>query len=128
MPSYGITKVVDLPYQQAVDKVTDALKAEGFGVLTTINVQETLKQKLGVDLGDYVILGACNPQLAYQALQTEQEIGLLLPCNVIVYTSGGKTAVSVLDPQQALGITNNESLSSIAEEAKAKLERALAAV
>jgi uncharacterized protein (DUF302 family) len=128
MPSYGITKVVDLPYQQAVDKVTDALKAEGFGVLTTINVQETLKQKLGVDLGDYVILGACNPQLAYQALQTEQEIGLLLPCNVIVYTSGGKTAVSVLDPQQALGITNNESLSSIAEEAKGKLERALAAV
>ena len=128
MPSYGITKVVDLPYQQAVDKVTDALKAEGFGVLATINVQETLKQKLGVDLGDYVILGACNPQLAYQALQTEQEIGLLLPCNVIVYTSGGKTAVSVLDPQQALGITNNESLSSIAEEAKAKLERALAAV
>ena len=128
MPSYGITKVVDLPYQQAVDKVTEALKAEGFGVLATINVQETLKQKLGVDLGDYVILGACNPQLAYQALQTEQEIGLLLPCNVIVYTSGGKTAVSVLDPQQALGITNNESLSSIAEEAKAKLERALAAV
>ena len=128
MPSYGITKVVDLPYQQAVDKVTDALKAEGFGVLTTINVQETLKQKLGVDLGDYVILGACNPQLAYQALQTEQEIGLLLPCNVIVYTSGGKTAVSVLEPQQALGITNNESLSSIAEEAKGKLERALAAV
>ena len=128
MPSYGITKVVDLPYQQAVDKVTDALKAEGFGVLATINVQETLKQKLGVDLGDYVILGACNPQLAYQALQTEQEIGLLLPCNVIVYTSGGKTAVSVLDPQQALGITNNESLSSIAEEAKGKLERALAAV
>ena len=128
MASYGMTKVVDLPYQQAVDKVTDALKAEGFGVLATINVQETLKQKLGVDLGDYVILGACNPQLAYQALQTEQEIGLLLPCNVIVYTSGGKTAVSVLDPQQALGITNNESLSSIAEEAKAKLERALAAV
>ena len=128
MPSYGITKVVDLPYQQAVDKVTEALKAEGFGVLATINVQETLKQKLGVDLGDYVILGACNPQLAYQALQTEQEIGLLLPCNVIVYTSSGKTAVSVLDPQQALGITNNESLSSIAEEAKGRLERALAAV
>ncbi len=128
MPPYGMTKVVDLPYQQAVDKVTDALKAEGFGVLTTINVQETLKQKLGVDLGDYVILGACNPQLAYQALQTEHEIGLLLPCNVIVYTSGDKTRVSVLDPQQALGIANNESLSSIAEEAKGKLERALAAV
>ncbi len=128
MPPYGMTKVVDLPYQQAVDKVTDALKAEGFGVLATINVQETLKQKLGVDLGDYVILGACNPQLAYQALQTEHEIGLLLPCNVIVYTSGDKTRVSVLDPQQALGIANNESLSSIAEEAKGKLERALAAV
>ena len=128
MPPYGMTKVVDLPYQQAVDKVTDALKAEGFGVLATINVQETLKQKLGVDLGDYVILGACNPQLAYQALQTEQEIGLLLPCNVIVYTSGDKTRVSVLDPQQALGIANNESLSSIAEEAKGRLERALAAV
>ena len=128
MPSYGMTKVVDLPYQQAVDKVTDALKAEGFGVLATINVQETLKQKLGVDLGDYVILGACNPQLAYQALQAEQEIGLLLPCNVIVYTSGGTTKVSVLDPQQALGITNNDSLSSIAQQAKEKLERALTAV
>ncbi len=128
MPSYGMTKVVDLSYQQAVDKVTDALKAEGFGILATINVQETLKQKLGVDLGDYVILGACNPQLAYEALQTEQEIGLLLPCNVIVYTSGGITKVSVLDPQQALGITNNDALSPIAQQAKVKLERALAAV
>lgn len=128
MPSYGMTKVVDLPHQEAVDKVTDALKAEGFGVLATINVQETLKQKLGVDLGDYVILGACNPQLAHQALQTEPEIGLLLPCNVIVYTSGGKTRVSVLDPQQALGITNNAALSPIAQQAKEKLERALTAV
>jgi len=128
MPSYGMTKIVDLSYQEAVDKVTDALKAQGFGVLTTINVQDTLKQKLGVDRGEYVILGACNPQLAHQALQAEPEIGLLLPCNVIVYTSEGKTRVSVLDPQQALGISNNDALSPIAKQAKERLERALAAV
>ena len=128
MPSYGLTKDVDLPYQQAVDRVTDALKAEGFGVLTTIDVQQTLKQKLDLDMGNYVILGACNPQFAHQALQAEQEIGLLLPCNVIVYTSDGKTRVSVLNPEQALGITANAALTPIAQQAKSKLERALAAV
>jgi uncharacterized protein (DUF302 family) len=128
MPSYGLTKDVDLPYQQAVDRVTDALKAEGFGVLTTIDVQQTLKQKLDLDMGNYVILGACNPQFAHQALQAEQEIGLLLPCNVIVYTSDGKTRVSVLNPEQALGIPANAALTPIAQQAKSKLERALAAV
>ncbi len=128
MPAYGSTKNVDLPFEEAVDKVTEALKAEGFGVLTTIDVQQTLKQKLGADLGPYVILGACNPQLAHQALQSEPEIGLLLPCNVIVYEAAGRTQVSVLDPERALGITDNKLLTPIALQAKEKLERALAAV
>lgn len=128
MASYGMTKTVDLPYEEAVEKITAALKSEGFGVLTTINVKETLKNKLGVDMGDYVILGACNPHLAWQALQTEEEIGLLLPCNVIVYTGKGGTQVAVLDPEEALGITENEGLSPIAQQAREKLERALTAV
>ena len=128
MPVYGSTKSTDLSYEAAVEKVTNALKVEGFGVLTTIDVQQTLKQKLGVDFEHYLILGACNPQLAYQALQSEQEIGLLLPCNVIVYEAGGRTQVSVLDPERALGITDNKLLTPIAQQAKEKLERALAAV
>lgn len=128
MPSYGMTKAVDLPYEQAVARVTDALKAEGFGILTTIDVQKTMKEKLGADLDRYVILGACNPQLAHRALQAEQDIGLLLPCNVIVYATDGQTRVSVLDPQEALGIAGNAALAPIARQAKENLERALAAV
>ena len=103
-----------------------ALKQEGFGVLTEIDVQATLKAKLGVDYRPYVILGACNPQLAYQGLQIEPELGLLLPCNVIVYDNGDQTStVSIVDPFQMLGVVPNPALEPIASEANTRLRRVL---
>jgi len=87
---YGFSKTIDLPYEQAIEKVTAELKKEGFGVLTFIDVKETLKQKINVDFKKYAILGACNPPIAHRALQEEEEIGLLLPCNVIVYEKDSK--------------------------------------
>lgn len=126
---YGIRKTVPLPYEQAVERVTETLKAEGFGVLTEIDVTQTLQKKLGVDLGRrYVILGACNPGLAHRALTVEPELGLLLPCNVIVYEEGGQTVVAAVDPHAMLGIVGNPGLEPIAAEARARLERAIAAV
>jgi uncharacterized protein (DUF302 family) len=126
---YGISVEVALPYEQALEKMTAALKAEGFGVLTTIDVQATMKAKLGVEFRRYVILGACNPPLAHRALSLETEIGLLLPCNVIVYErdSGGST-IAVMNAMEAMNFTGNESLKPIAEEATARLKRALEAV
>jgi uncharacterized protein (DUF302 family) len=106
---------------------TAALKQEGFGVLTQIDVQATLQAKLGVAMQPYLILGACNPQLAYQALQVEPELGLLLPCNVIVYDNGdGTTTVSIVDPIQMLGVVENPALQPIAEEANRRLQRVVA--
>lgn len=125
---YGFSKVVPLSYEQAVDKVTEELKKEGFGVLTTIDVRETLKKKLDVDFKKYVILGACNPPFAHKALQAEEEIGLLLPCNVIVYEKEGKTVVSAFDPMVMTTIVGNTAMTPIAEEVRARLERVIAAV
>jgi len=125
---YGFSADVDLPYEQALERVTAALKAEGFGVLTTIDVQATLKAKLDVDFRRYVILGACNPPLALRALTAEVEIGLLLPCNVIVYErDGGGSTVSVMNASAAMQFTGNGALAPIAEEVTARLRRALAA-
>ncbi len=125
---YGFSKVVDLTYDQAIQKVSDELKKEGFGVLTTIDVKDTMKKKLNVDFNRYVILGACNPPFAYQSLQIEEEIGLLLPCNVIVYEKEGKTNVSVFDPTVMTRIIDNPDMASVAQQVKEKLQRALAAV
>ena len=127
---YGMRTRVSAPYEQAVAQVTAALKAEGFGVLTTIDVQATLKQKLDVDFRRYVILGACNPPLAHRALSTELEIGLLLPCNVIVYEAddGAGSVVSIVDPHTMLGTGINPSLAPVADEAAARLRRVLAAL
>lgn len=127
---YGMRTRVSAPYEQAVAQVTAALKAEGFGVLTTIDVQATLKQKLDVDFRRYVILGACNPPLAHRALSTELEIGLLLPCNVIVYEAedGAGSVVSIVDPHAMLGTGINPSLAPVADEAAARLRRVLAAL
>lgn len=127
---YGMRTRVSAPYEQAVAQVTAALKAEGFGVLTTIDVQATLKQKLDVDFRRYVILGACNPPLAHRALSTELEIGLLLPCNVIVYEAedGAGSVVSIVDPHVMLGTGINPSLGPVADEAAARLRRVLAAL
>lgn len=125
---YGFSKTVTMSYEQAVEKVTAELKKEEFGVLTTIDVRETLKKKLDVDIGKYVILGACNPPFAYRALQAEEQIGLLLPCNVVVYEKHGKTIVGVFDPMIMTSVIENEKIQPIAQEVRQKLERVLAAV
>jgi uncharacterized protein (DUF302 family) len=120
---YGFSKSIDLPFSDAIDKVTEELKKEGFGVLTTIDVKETLKKKIDVDFKNYTILGACNPPLAHRALQTEEEIGLLLPCNVIVYEKDNKSVVSVFDPSLMSKVVENENLTPVAEEVREKLQR-----
>lgn len=125
---YAYRAQLSLPYEQAVQRVTEALKAEGFGVLTEIDVQSTLKKKLDVDFRKYVILGACNPPLAHQALSTELEVGLLLPCNVIVYQAEGGSVVSILDPLAMMGVADNASLDPIAAQAGERLQRVIAAL
>jgi uncharacterized protein (DUF302 family) len=119
---------LDLPYAQAVERVTAALKDQGFGVLTEIDVQATLKKKLGVDFRKYVILGACNPPLAHQALNADLEIGLLLPCNVIVYEDDGASVVAIIDPIAMLEVAGNPALETVAREARARLRRVIAAL
>ncbi len=124
--SYSFSTVLDKPYEEAVAKVTEALKKEGFGVLTEIDVKATLKKKLDVDFRKYVILGACNPPYAYRTLQATLDVGLLLPCNVIVYeTDDGKTWVSALNPMSALEVIKSEELRKIAEEVSVKLKKAI---
>lgn len=126
---YGIGKSVALPYEQAVERTRAALQDEGFGVLTEIDVKATLKKKLDVDFKKYVILGACNPPLAWQGFQAEPDIGLLLPCNVIVYEEGAsRSRVAVLDPLVQLGVTGRKDIEPLATEARRRLERALRAL
>jgi len=126
--NYGFSKTLDLSYEETIEKVTEELKKEGFGILTSIDVKDTLKKKINVDFKKYIILGACNPVLAHKALLTEEEIGLLLPCNVIVYEKGSKTVVSIFDPMIMTKLVDNDILKSVAEEVKAKLTKALEAV
>ncbi len=127
--AYGIRREIDRPYDETVDRTKKALSAEGFGVLSEIDIKAKLKEKLGVDFKRYVILGACNPPLAHKALQAEPEIGLLLPCNVIVYEQSEKrSVVAAVDPGSMVSVTANPRLAEIANDAKARLERALAAV
>jgi uncharacterized protein (DUF302 family) len=127
---YGLRVELAAAYEQAVERATNALKAQGFGVLTTIDVQQTLKQKLDRDFRKYVILGACNPPLADRALHAELEVGLLLPCNVIVYeVAPGRSVVSAMAPLAALGIVgDNQRLQDVAKEADARLRAALTAL
>jgi uncharacterized protein (DUF302 family) len=126
---YGLKVSVDLPYAEAVARTTDALKTQGFGVLTTIDVQQTLKAKLDRDFRKYVILGACNPPLADRALHTELEVGLLLPCNVIVYeTAPGTSVVAAMAPLSALGMIDNPDLIGVAREADQRLRSVLTAL
>ena len=117
-----------MPYEQVIDKVTTELKKEGFGVLTSIDVKETLKQKINVDFKKYAILGACNPPIAHKALQEEEELGLLLPCNVIVYEKEGKTRVSIFDPMVMTWIIENDNMKPIATEVQERLQRVLNAI
>jgi len=127
---YGMGVDVALPYDQALERTTEELKKEGFGILTTIDVKQTLKQKLGKDFRRYTILGACNPPLAHRAFEAELEIGLLLPCNVVVYeTDAGRSAVSAMAPIAAMGIVGgNPALKDVAREADERLRRALKAL
>ena len=125
----GLRLALNMPYEEAIERATAALKEEGFGVLTEIDVKATMKKKLDVDFRRYVILGACNPNLAYQALQSELEIGLLLPCNVIVYeTDEGQAVVSIVDPLSMLGVVESPQLDPVANEANARLQRVIEAL
>jgi len=126
--NYGFSKTVDMSYEQAIEKVTAELKKEGFGVLTSIDVKETLKQKIDVDFRKYMILGACNPPIAHRALQAEEELGLLLPCNVIVYEKDDKTRVSIFDPMVMTWIMENDDMKPIATEIQERLQRVLNAI
>jgi len=121
--TYYFAQMLEVPFDDAVDQVITALKGEGFGVLTTIDIQETLKKKLGVEFPRYVILGACNPTLALEALQVENKIGTMLPCNVIVRDNGdGNTEVAAVDPVSSMQAVDNPKLANVAATVQAKLE------
>lgn len=128
--SYAFGTTVNLPYAAAVERTKEALAAQGFGVLTEIDIAATLKKKLDVDFRPYVILGACNPPLAYKALSAEREIGVLLPCNVIVYAGDDDqtSVVSVMDSVPALGLTGRTDISEVAVDVRSRMEKMLHAV
>jgi len=123
MVNYGFTKDLNIPYETVVELVREALKKEGFGILTQIDIQNKMKEKLGVDMKKYIILGACNPPYAYKAILAEENIGLLLPCNVIVYEKGERTALAVMRPSVAMQIVDNVELQKVSEEVEEKLKK-----
>ena len=125
MSNYSYTKQVNTSFDEAISNITESLKQEGFWILTTIDIKEKIKEKLGKDIEEYVILWACNPPLAYQALQEEIEIWLLLPCNVIVYKKEGNVFVSAVVPTKAMAVVSNDKLANVAQEAEEKLKRAV---
>jgi len=122
---YGYGRTLDAPFEAAAQRARESLKSEGFGVLCEINIKEKLKEKLGVDFTSYLILGACKPPLAYQALQNEANLGLLLPCNVVVYEEGGQTFVAAVDAFKMLSVVGNRALSEIAGQVNEKLRRVI---
>ena len=128
MINYGFTKELNIPYGKVIALVREALKKEGFGVLTEINVQEIMKEKMGINMNKYIILGACNPPNAYKAILTEENIGLMLPCNVIVYEKGGKTVLSVVRPAVAMQMIDNAELQKVAEEVEGKMKKSIDAI
>ncbi len=124
MEAFGIRRTLDIGFDEALARVPEALKAEGFGVLTEIDVQATLKKKLDVDFRRYRILGACNPPFAHRALQHSLDVGMLMPCNVVVYeTDDGKTVVSAVDPMQTMAAQGDAAIQPLAEEVRRKLQR-----
>ena len=130
-PSYGFGTTVALSFDEAIARVTQALQAEGFGVLTSIDVKATMKNKLNVDFEQYIILGACNPELSHRALTLEPDIGLLLPCNVVIREVPGagaqpQTRIAIADPVAMLGIVHQPQMQDLAHEAKARLQRVIA--
>jgi uncharacterized protein (DUF302 family) len=126
---YGFVKRLDGTFEHAVEKITAALKSEGFGVLTEIDVKETLKKKLDVDFRRYLILGACNPKLAYRALSSDPQIGLLLPCNVVIQEAPeGGVVVSIADPRAMFTLVDDVAIAPVAEEADQRLRRVIASL
>ncbi len=123
---YGIGITLDLPFGEAVERTRAALAEQGFGILTEIDVRATLHAKLGEEMEDYLILGACNPPLAHRALGVDRAIGLLLPCNVVVRSAEGGTVVEAMDPQLMVQVTGRPELAAVADEAAERLRRALA--
>jgi len=123
MLNYGFTKEVDIPFEKTIEAVTEALKQEGFGILSKIDVREKFREKLGIDFKKYTILGACNPKNAHKAILAEENIGLMLPCNVIVYEKEGKTVVSIIKPMAAMEMIDNEQLHEIASNVEAQLKK-----
>ncbi len=122
---YGYSKTIDISYRQAIERTKEALQQEGFGVLFELDLQEKLREKLGVELRPYVILGACNPAMAYQTLQAEIDIGLLLPCNVIVYEQDGQSVVAAIDAAKMMTVVGNPQLAATAAQVNEKLRRAI---
>ena len=122
---YGISKTVDLTYEQAIEKATEELKKEGFGVLTTIDVKETMKKKLDKDVDKYIILGACNPPFAYEALLAEEQIGLLMPCNVIIYEKEGKVKISGFNAGLISMVSDNPKLSELSKTLTEKMQKVI---
>ncbi len=124
---YGMRTTMELPFELALDRTRKALAREGFGIISEVDMATALKQKLDVTFRPYVILGACNPEVAHRALTLEHELGLLLPCNVVVYADDvqGNSVVAALDPVEALGLSDNEELRPLAEEVRTRLERVL---
>jgi uncharacterized protein (DUF302 family) len=128
MINYGFTKTLDIPFEIVVEQVREALKKEGFGILTEIDVREKMKEKLGVDMNKYIVLGACNPPNAYKAILAEENIGLMLPCNVIVYERGKKTVLSVIRPTIAMQMIDNMELQKAAEAVEGQLKKSFDAI
>jgi uncharacterized protein (DUF302 family) len=128
MANYAFGKTVNMGFEQALAAVTQALAKEGFGVLTEIDVQATLKKKLNLERPPYRILGACNPQFAAQALEAEPQIGALLPCNVVVREEGGKTIVEFMDPDAVLKLVGRPEIGKVAAEVRQRLQRVMAAL
>lgn len=126
--SYYFSKRLDLPFSETVDRAIAALKAHGFGVLTRIDVQSTLKEKIGADFRPYVILGACNPKMAHQALMAEDKIGTMLPCNVVVQEFEGGTEVAAVDPVASMQAIQNKTLGAIAEKVRSELKAAVESI
>ena len=128
MINYGFTKEIDKSFEEAVDLVSEELQKEGFGILTKIDVKDKFKEKLGIDFKKYVILGACNPPSAHKAIVAEENIGLMLPCNVILYEKGDKTVISIIRPTVAMKMINNKKLKEVAEYIETKLEHVIDAL
>jgi len=122
MISYGFKKEIDLPFEKAEGVITEELKKKGFGILTKIDVKEKFKEKLGIEFPDYVILGACNPPFAHKSILAEEDIGLMLPCNVLIYEKGGKTILSIIQPSTAMSMIDNKGLNRIAGKVETMLK------